>query len=154
MLEGFTENEARDLVRFPKNGEDALNEETQNIALEWGGNHPYLLQLAGLYLWDAKQSNKDIAWARQRFDRQAKVVPVNMGRKCLLWLKLIFWDLPVKLGGMGRFVGANLGDINDGIVGWVVILIFILAICGILNWQSVIDAIKVYQSITKFYRFL
>ncbi len=70
MLKGLTDNEARDLVSLPKtnipSSQAALSEKEQRIALEWGGKNPYLLQLAGLYLWEAREYNKNINWARKK----------------------------------------------------------------------------------------
>ncbi len=72
ILNGLTENEARDLVRLPQttipNTQAALNDLQQKVALDWGGKNPYLLQLAGLYLWEARENNKTRAWARKKFD--------------------------------------------------------------------------------------
>ena len=148
MLEGLTNNEARDLVRLPQTtipgSQEVLNENEQQTALEWGGKNPYLLQLAGLYLWEAKQSSKDINWAKERFDRQARGISTNhsIWRKCLLFLKWVFWHLPVKLGQIGKFVGTNLGDIGDGIVGWSVIGIITFVVFQIVPPESIIDAVK------------
>ncbi len=148
MLEGFTDNEARDLVRLPQTtipgSRAVLNENQQQTALEWGGKNPYLLQLAGLYLWEARQSNKDINWAKKRFDRQARGVSTNYSiwRKCLLLLKWVFWHLPVKLGQAVKFIGTTLDELSAWVLGVFIVGILILAASGILNWESVIEAVK------------
>ena len=148
MLEGFTDNEARDLVRLPKttvsDSQAVLNDKEQQTALDWGGNNPYLLQLAGLYLWDAKQSNQDISWAKKRFDRQAKGISANhsIWRKILLFLKWVFWRLPVKLGQTAQFIGTKLDELQAWIIGVFIVGIFILAALGILNWDILIKALK------------
>ncbi len=148
VLEGLTDNEARDLVRLPQTtipgSEAVLNENEQQTALEWGGRNPYLLQLAGLYLWEAKRLNEDISSAKKRFDRQARGISANhtIWRRCLLLLKELFWGLPRKLGQIGKFVGSNFGDIGDAIVGWCLIIIIILIVSRIVPPESIIDAVK------------
>lgn len=148
MLEGLTNNEARDLVRLPETNipgsQAVLNDDYQQTALEWGGNNPYLLQLAGLYLWEAKQSNKDINWAKKRFDRQAKGISANhsIWGKILLFLKWVFWRLPVKLGQTAQFIGTRLDELQAWVTGVFMVGIIILAALGILNWDTVIKAVK------------
>lgn len=147
-LEGFSENEARDLVRLPhstiSSSEAVLNENEQQFALEWGGRNPYLLQLAGLYLWEGQQTRQNLDSIKKRFDRQAKGISANhnIWRKSFLALKWLFWRLPVKLGQVGRFVGTNLGDIGDAIVGWALILITIFVVLKIVPPKSIIEAVK------------
>ncbi|MGK7951439.1 MAG: AAA-like domain-containing protein [Xenococcaceae cyanobacterium] len=148
ILKGFTDNEARDLVRLPQTtipgSQAVLNEDEQQIALEWGGKNPYLLQLAGLYFWEAKQSNQDINWAKKRFDRQAKGISVqhSIWRKCLLLLKWVFWRLPVKLGQAIKFIGTTLDELSAWVLGVFIVGILILAALKILPWESVIEAVK------------
>ena len=148
ILSGFTENEARSLVRLPENkipnSQAVLNEKEQQISLEWGGNNPYLLQLAGLYIWEARECNKELSWARKRFNLQALGISThhNILRHSLLFLKWLFWQLPTRLGKIGKFVGTNLGDIGDGIVGWSVIGIIIFVVFKKIPLENIIDAVK------------
>ncbi len=147
-LIGFTENEARDLVRLPQTTipgtQSVLNENEQKIALEWGGKNPYLLQLAGSLLWEGKQYDESLAKTKKQFDLQAKGISNHhsLVRKCLLFLKLIFWRLPIKLGSIGKLIGSNLGDIGDGIVGWSIIGLIVLFACKIVTLESLIEALK------------
>jgi len=146
MLEGLTENEARDLVRFPKNAQAVLNDDEQKVALDWGGRNPYLLQLAGLYLWEAQsqQSNKNLAWAKKQFDRNARGISPRhtIGRRCLLGLKWLFWSLPKKIGDGVKFIGSKFGDISSWLIGFLIIRAIILALSGDIPWESVIQVIK------------
>lgn len=149
ILSGYTkDSEAMDLVRLPQTtipgSQAVLNEKEQKIALEWGGRNPYLLQWAGLCLWDAQQNREGIAWARKRFVRQAKGISAkhSIWRKCWLLFKLVIWGIPVKLGQIGKFVGANLGEIGDGIIGWGVIGIILLVVFQIVPPESIIEGIK------------
>ncbi|MCI5168422.1 MAG: ATP-binding protein [Candidatus Electrothrix sp. GM3_4] len=66
----FSEDEAEELVRLPVDGESALDPEERQLALGWGGRHPYLLQLAGTLLLEARQLGKKTAWAKRRFEEQ------------------------------------------------------------------------------------
>jgi AAA+ ATPase superfamily predicted ATPase len=156
-LEGFTDAEAQDLVRLPQTttpgNQAVLNENEQETALEWGGNNPYLLQLAGLYLWEAKQNNESLELTKKRFDRQVEgIYPApqvqeispnhTLSRKGLLLFKYILWTLPKKLGSMGRFIGANLGDVADGIIGWGLMGLVVLILCKIVPIDSIIEAVK------------
>lgn len=147
-LEGLTENEARDLVRLPhttvSSSKEVLNEDEQKIALEWGGRNPYLLQLAGLYLWEAQQNDHNPAWAKKRFERQAKGISrkYTIGGKCLLLLKWIFWYLPIKLGRIGKLVISNFSDVKAAILGWAVIIIFLLVLFQKVPLQTLIDTVK------------
>ena len=121
VLEGLTDNEARDLVRLPETNipstRAVLNDKEQQIALEWGGRNPYLLQLAGLSLWDAKRLNKDVNSAKKRFNRQGKGISANhsIWTKISLFCKWLFWRLPVKFGQIVQIIGNNL----DKFAAWI-----------------------------------
>ena len=146
MLEGLTENEARDLVRLPKNAQAVLNDDEQKIALGWGGRNPYLLQLAGLYLWEAQsqQSNKNLAWAKKQFDRNARGISPRhtIRRKCLLGLKWLFWSLPKKIGDGVKFIGSKFGDISSWLMGCLILGILILVALGHLPLDSIIKVLQ------------
>ena len=55
---------------LPVDGEPALDSEERQLALDWGGRHPYLLQMAGLLLWEAGQGGKSNRWAKKHFEEQ------------------------------------------------------------------------------------
>ena len=144
MLNGLTENEARDLVRLPQttipNTQAALNDLQQQVALHWGGKNPYLLQLAGLYLWEARENNKTKAWARKKFDQDAK--GNNIWEKIILFLRWIFWSFPRKIGDGVKFIGSKFGDISSWLIGLLIIRAIILAISGHISWESVIKVVQ------------
>lgn len=75
----FTEEEVNELVRLPardgNNLQAILGITEQQLARKWAENHPYLLQLASIYLWEASQQSKDVEWAKHRFDEQVRYVP-------------------------------------------------------------------------------
>ncbi|MBU7584107.1 MAG: AAA-like domain-containing protein, partial [Nostoc sp. TH1S01] len=72
VLAELTTDEAIELTRLPTRSTHgaALSQDEQNCAQQWGKRHPYKLQLAGAYLWEARQTCKSIKWAKQQFDQQ------------------------------------------------------------------------------------
>ena len=149
ILQGLTENEARDLVRLPQTtipGTQAVLSDTQQqIALDWGGKNPYLLQLAGLYLWESlpQQSNKDQTWAKKQFDRHARGISPrhSIGRRFLLGLKWLFWIFPKKLGDGVKFIGSIHGELSSWLIGFVIIGALILEARGHISLASVIKSL-------------
>ncbi|MEM6612379.1 MAG: AAA-like domain-containing protein [Cyanobacteria bacterium P01_C01_bin.72] len=146
-LEGYSQFEAGDLVRLPQtiisDQAAALSEAEQKIALSWGGKNPYLLQSAGLYLWEAKKSNENTAWAREKFKRQAQGISSHYGiwGKCGRFIYWLFWRIPVKLGRFIYLFGSNLGEVANGILGLTMIGLIIL-VC--LRKVPVEEAIKFF----------
>lgn len=78
MLGEFTENEAQALLHLPastvKGATPALNTQEQSLVQQWGGRHPYLLQLAASLLYEARQTERDEGWAKAEFDKEARRV--------------------------------------------------------------------------------
>ena len=148
VLSGLSDGEARDLVSLPKgkfpDAEAVLNEQEQKTALEWGGRNPYLLQFAGLYLWEAKQTGKDINWAKSEFDRHAKKISPHHSweQRLVLGLKFIFVELPIRLGQFIKAVGENFDKYTAWLIGLFIFGVVICAALGILPWESVVEAIK------------
>ena len=148
VLSGLSDGEARDLVSLPKgkfpDAEAVLNEQEQKTALEWGGRNPYLLQLAGLYLWEAKQTSKDINWAKSEFDRHAKKISPHHSwkQRFALGLKFIFVELPKKLGSGIQSIGNHLDQLAAWAMGVGIIVIFIQFIFGLSSVQDFIDFIN------------
>lgn len=74
-LAEFSPPEAEAVVRLPASTvpgtTPALTPAEQQLAQQWAGGHPYKLQLAGLCLWEARQSGRDTAWAQQQYAVQA-----------------------------------------------------------------------------------
>lgn len=143
-LKELTEMEAIDLVRLPNPNAPALSPEKQKLALEWGGRHPYLLQLAGSFLWEAQRQDRDISWAKQQFDREAQRTfrsRFNLGRWWRL-LRLLFWDLPVKLGSLAKIIGGTWDDIGNWIFGVVILFGVAALVLGLANWEQVKDLFK------------
>ncbi len=142
-LEGYTENEARDLVRLPQtnisSSRAVLSQEEQTLARQWGMNHPYLLQLAGLCLWDAQRLNRDLVWAKQEFEqRQAgtnisrhKIKRFKRGFRRIL---LMFCGFFPSLIGVAENLGNIVGKVIAIAIGLTFILLLMLAIFGKIPW--------------------
>ncbi len=123
--------EAMDLVRLPQTTDPslqpALSPEKQQIAIQWGGRHPYLLQLAGLWLWEAKKGDRPVKWAKQQFDQQAKRVPGWRldGRRIWRGFRWVIWDLPKGLFGVTKTIGVGFNEVIGMGIGLMVIVVFI-----------------------------
>lgn len=80
----LTEQDAQALVRLPAStvqGETpALSTQEQQLVRQWGGRHPYLLQLAASLLYEARQSGREVDWASVEFQKEARRVPKPMGK--------------------------------------------------------------------------
>lgn len=95
-LRELTVDEAIELTGLPINTSEgkkpALNLDEQKYAQQWGKRNPYLLQLAGFYLWEAHHHDKDIKWAKNKFDQQINPFQLGLQRfltRLFKWLLLI-----------------------------------------------------------------
>lgn len=79
MLGELTQQEAQALVCLPASkisGTKAtLTIEEQQLAMQWGKRHPYLLQIAAILLYEAHQLGRDQIWAKAEFNKEARRVP-------------------------------------------------------------------------------
>ena len=146
MLKGLTDNEARDLVRLPKTTipgkQEALSENEQQTALEWGGKNPYLLQLAGLCLWDAQRLNRNIDWAKRKFNEyKAKTdrskLNIKRIRQLLGQTLQILIRLPANLIRFAEDTGNLVGKAIATGIGLTFILLCILAVNGSIPWTRI-----------------
>ncbi|NEO34494.1 MAG: ATP-binding protein [Symploca sp. SIO3C6] len=146
-LKGLTEMEATDLVRLPETKvpgtQAALSENRQKLALEWGGRHPYLLQLAGRCLWDAKQRDETVDWAKKQFQQEKQRLPQRRfnPRRLILPLRLLLW-LPLNLGRLARMIGNFVDDTGNLITGAFILIAIILVWFGALNWSELQKLLK------------
>ncbi|WP_448269470.1 AAA family ATPase [Nostoc sp. DSM 114159] len=114
FLNELTTDEAIELSRLPTRSTNgaALSVDEQNHAQQWGDRHPCKLQLAGYYLWEARQQGKAIKWAKQQFEQQlTKAKSPSNGQQWQLWLRWLVWDLPVRLGKIPQFIGVSVDEI-------------------------------------------
>jgi len=146
-LNCFSEAEAQKLVKLPKIGIPALTETNQHLALKWGKQHPVLLQLAGKYLWEAQKLRKDVKWAKQNFQSQARAIlqlqtppkrPQNF-RQRLRWL---VWDMPIFVGNLTKNFGLKLDDIFTWLMGLSLIIVALICIARIIPESYFFDLFK------------
>lgn len=146
-LRGITEIEAMDLVRLPhttnRNLEPALSDKRQKIALQWGGRYPYLLQLAAFWLWEARKGDRPDKWAQQQFEQQAKRVPGWRLDFRRIWHGFRWVILGLKsLLGVPQTIGAGVNKVIEFGIGFIVIVVVILALLGLISWLDVSQQIK------------
>lgn len=129
-LKVFSEPEASDLVRLP-HGTPALTEPRQQKALAWGEKHPYLLQAAGMCLWEEQQQGHPEGWAEQRFWEVSQQVPRSRN---------VFkqgFRAVARLGKLGQTVGDSIDDWGNFFKGLAIIAIISLVLCGVVPWSGV-----------------
>jgi uncharacterized protein len=133
-LQEFTDAEAQDLVQKPDAANDpALGEERQALALNWGGRHPRLLQIAALCLWEARQQDRKDAWARQQFEARSQGVP----RK-LQPMKQLVWAV-MRLGTWAQSIGNTTDDLGNFFKGAFILVLIGCVVTGAANWQQIQD---------------
>lgn len=142
-LKELTTDEAIELSRLPTRSTNgaALSVDEQNHAQQWGDRYPYKLQLAGYYLWEARQQGKPIKWAKQQFEQQIADRKQQQW-KWKLWPYFIFVDLPKRLGSFTKFTGETVSDFGSWIIGMTIIVMVILVLAGVLHWNQVWDFMR------------
>ncbi|RKZ74837.1 MAG: hypothetical protein DRR19_29790 [Candidatus Parabeggiatoa sp. nov. 1] len=89
FLKTFNEDEVTELVCLRDSlGRTVLSTEEQQLARDWGKHHPFLLQLAGHSLYEARQNGKSLAYAQQEFEKQAQNAPAFNRRRMITWKTL------------------------------------------------------------------
>jgi AAA+ ATPase superfamily predicted ATPase len=117
-LKDFRDEEAEELVNLPDRNNPALDAADRRLARKWGNRHPYLLQLAGQVLFEAKRDDKDHAWAKKKFTEQRK----RMQKSRLLSVKAI-----------GQCYRSVLGVMAEDAEKWKKILVTLAMIVGLLT---------------------
>ncbi len=70
-LGALNHDETKQLLQWPAADRALLSWSDQQTAKEWGKSHPYLLQLAAQCLWEAREQNKSLLWAKRQFAIQS-----------------------------------------------------------------------------------
>jgi hypothetical protein len=145
-LEELTTDEAIQLVRLPASSVSSalpvLSVDEQRHAENWGKRHPYFLQLAGSCLWEARQQNKDMRWAKAQFEQQSSQFKSKSNRQWWRPLRWLVWDLPIRLGSVAKFIGGTVDDVTNWIIGLVFLILVILVFAGVLHWNQVWDFVR------------
>ena len=151
LLEKFSEAEAQKLVELPKGtiagAIPALTQTNQRLALQWGERHPVRLQLAGRYLWEAQQNRKDVKWAKQKFQDQARAVlqlSTRPKRPQNFWhlLRWLVWHMPIFVGNLAKNFGLKFDEISAWLIGVSLIFVAIMCLAGIVPENNFFDLFK------------
>ncbi len=134
-----SETEAYGILNPAGDPKQVLDGEAQGVALQWGGRHPYRLQLAGQCLWQARfEADQDLGWARQQFRErlQGGQIPVWAEQ---LWgpLRLLLWYLPVQIGQLAPGVSQRWGTLGHWITGITVLTVVALLLIGLAHLDQV-----------------
>jgi hypothetical protein len=111
-------------------GNTALSETRQKTALSWGENHPFQLQLACQYLWEAHQQDRPESWAEQKF-RSANLPKPHSSNIFKLGFRAL-----ATLGKFGQKIGDNIDDWGNFVRGMIVIAMISLVLCGTVPWSG------------------
>jgi uncharacterized protein len=131
-LKIFSDTEAADLIRLPS-GNPILTQPRQAKALKWGERHPYLLQLAGSYLWEEQQQGHSESWAEEKFREGAKEIPVKRNI-----VKQAFRDV-ARIGKLGQKIGDIADDLGNFVKGLVIITIVVGVLFKVVPWSGLSD---------------
>jgi uncharacterized protein len=129
-LKVFSDVEASDLVRLPQ-GNPALSDPRQKIALNWGEKHPYLLQSAGKYMWEAQQQGHSESWAEDNFKMEVKKVPKPKN--------ILKWGIGA-VEGLGKFakrIGGGVSGTGDLVTGIMIIVVSVALIGGVVKISDI-----------------
>jgi uncharacterized protein len=110
-----------------------LSDDQQRLAIQWAGNHPYLLQLAGKCLYEAKQEGATEAWVKKKFDDNSKGVPRKRE-----WGRITINGL-TDLGRYAQYLGGLSGSWGKTISGIVVIILIAKVVLTGQNPNQLID---------------
>ncbi|WP_417909080.1 ATP-binding protein [Candidatus Electronema sp. PJ] len=98
----FRDEEADELLLLPSPLAPALELEERALARKWGGRHPYLLQLAGRVLFEAKRDGKNHAWVKKEFAAQSEQLK-----------KESLWNRPLSIKAIAQGYRSALGIMAD-----------------------------------------
>ncbi|NJM73930.1 MAG: ATP-binding protein [Scytonema sp. RU_4_4] len=144
-LRELSEEEVTELVRLPSStvpyAQPALSMDEQKLTRQLGGRHPFLLQLAGMLVCQARQQGKDENWVKTRFKEQSRRLPrAGLGsRRWWRSLRWLVWNFPIRIGSVVKSIGVSMDNITAWIIGVVVVFAFILVVFGLVThseaWQ-------------------
>lgn len=131
-------HEVKDLLRLPHNNNNnllpALSMDEQSLTEQLGLNHPFLLQMAGRLVCDARDHGHDKKWVKEKFQSESK--RLRYKSKSQGWqhqVHWLLWDLPVNLGKFTKFIGNSMDDVSNWILGIIIIIGIILILTGLVK---------------------
>ena len=138
----LTIDEAVQLTRLHSNylgKTPALTEEEQKLAQQWGKRHPYFLQLAGYYLYEARQNRKDFKWAKEQVEYQVSKYKLKSKERALhLLAPRWVWKFIAFIGAFINFVENS----TKSVTGLLIIIALILVGFGALNLDEFISILR------------
>jgi AAA+ ATPase superfamily predicted ATPase len=145
-LNELNQDDVKDLLRLPAstvNGATpALSMDEQSFTQQIGGNHPFLLQLAGRLVCEARQYGYDKEWVKNRFQSESKRLPSQLNsRNWQRQILRLLWDLPVNLGKFTKFIGGAVDDVSNWIIGIVILIMPFCLLAGVLKWPQIVSFI-------------
>ncbi len=147
-LDELTPEAAKELVLLPLNNSQnnqinsvtntqviAWGKAEQDLTLKLGGYHPFLLQIAGGLVWEARQQGQDDNWVERRFAEERERLPRARMGSPRWWrgLRWLVWDLPVRIGRIPKFIGSSLDDLSNWFLGMVILGAFIAVVFGLVT---------------------
>lgn len=143
FLERFNDAEVTELVCLKDSlGQAVLSTGEQQLARDWGKGYPFLLQLAGYSLYEARQHGKSIALAKQEFEKQAQNAPAfhrERLKEPVRWLAKYSQRFPRFIDIVGHWFTR----INT--VTFLVLLI--LFIVGMITWDMLKEKVQAFFAI-------
>lgn len=142
------EDEVKDLVRLPASTVSgiapALSLDEQRLSQQLGGSHPFLLQIAGGLVCEARQQGHDENWVKTRFASESRRLQKSRlgSRGWWRWVRWFVWNLPVRLGRAVQFIGRTVDDVSSWIIGMAIVVMFVLVLVGVLHWNQVWDFVR------------
>ncbi len=145
QLSEFNDDEVKELLN---RAEPPFAAEEKEQILHLAGHHPAKLQIAASIVHDARESGR-IDWnkVKKEYEQEsnnlvAKSDKAQQTKTLSSILRMIFISFPTSLGRffLELFNNNAAGDQTAGILGWVIILLFLAVVFGFINLQPFITA--------------
>jgi hypothetical protein len=145
------DEEAKDLARLPastvNNASAVLSVDEQRLTRQLGACHPFLLQIAGGLVCEARQQGHDENWIRTRFEDEKRRLPKSRNVSLKLsdlwrWVHKIF----SSIGAFGLWLADSWNNAKTLVLG---IVMVVLVIYCLQNPDKVKDFLAYLLNLTK-----
>jgi hypothetical protein len=140
-LSHFTAAEAQELLERtlePPNDKPALERHSRQLALELGGHHPFFLQMAAHFAFEAQLFDKDDAWIKAQFQQQA-AHHHQWWQRLLTYISGHLWTGPEWLGRIVGWLGGLIDELGKRIVGLILLFLIILWLFGVITDRPILQ---------------